>query len=80
MELHSRLKNYVPYMVAAVVMLNGFFTLATGLSRFFQLDIYFAKELEQVGDLIDVTPDLQIGGFVSILLGGLFIALGKGLV
>ena len=80
MELHSRLKNYVPYMVAAVVMLNGFFTLATGLSRFFQLDIYFAKELEQVGDLIDVTPDLQMGGFVSILLGGLFIALGKGLV
>jgi voltage-gated potassium channel len=80
MELHSRLKNYIPYMVAAVVMLNGFFTLATGLSRFFQLDIYFAKELEQVGDLIDVTPDLQMGGFVSILLGGLFIALGKGLV
>jgi len=80
MELHSRLKNYIPYMVAAVVMLNGFFTLATGLSRFFQLDIYFAKELEQVGDLIDVTPDLQMGGFISILLGGLFIALGKGLV
>ncbi len=80
MEWHSRLKNYVPYLVAAVVMINGFFTLATGLSRFFQLDLYFAKELEQVGELIDVTPDLQMGGFVSILLGGLFIALGKGLV
>ncbi len=79
MEWRSRLKNSVPYVVAAVVLLNGFLALATGLSRFFQLDLYFEQELKEVGELIDVTPDLQAEAFVSILLGTLFIALGKGL-
>lgn len=79
MEWRSRFKSGVPYAVATVVLLNGFLALAAGLSRFFQLDLYFEKELEEVGELIDVTPDLQAEGFVSILLGALFIALGKGL-
>ena len=74
-----RLRVYAPYLIAAVIAANGFFTLAAGLERIFQFGVYLKLELEAVPEYLDLTPALQVGGFVSVVLGGLLIALGKGL-
>ena len=57
-----------------LVATNGFFTLAAGLERIFQFGIHLDLELEAVPEYLDVTPALQVGGFVSVVLGGRMVA------
>ena len=74
-----QLRRSMPYVIAAVIALNGFSTLIAGLVRIFRFTFYLGLELDAVTDYLDATPDPQLGGFVSVFLGGTLIALGKGL-
>ena len=58
---------------------NGFYTPAAGLGEIFHLDKYLAVELDDVRPFLEVVPAPRLGGFVAVVLGVLFIALGKGL-
>ena len=40
--------RYVPYLVAAFMVANGFYTLAMGLGEIFHLDQYLAVELGEM--------------------------------
>ena len=77
--MDRRLRAYVPYVIAGVMALNGFLNLGTGLTRIFQLGQYLKLGAETLPEYLQVTPDLQLGGFVWVVLGTLLIALGKGL-
>ena len=69
----------VPYLVAAFMVANGFYTLAMGLGEIFHLDQYLAVELGEMCRYLEVVPAPQLGGFVAVFLGVVFIVLGKGL-
>ena len=69
----------VPYLVAAFMVANGFYTLAMGLGEIFHLDQYLAVELGEMRRYLEVVPAPQLGGFVAVFLGVVFIVLGKGL-
>ncbi|MCY3790101.1 MAG: NAD-binding protein [Gemmatimonadetes bacterium] len=71
--------RYVPYLVAAFMVANGFYTLAMGLGEIFHLDRYLAVELGEMRRYLEVVPAPQLGGFVAVFLGVVFIVLGKGL-
>ena len=71
--------RYVPYLVAAFMVANGFYTLAMGLGEIFHLDQYLAVELGEMRRYLEVVPAPQLGGFVAVCLGVVFIVLGKGL-
>ncbi|MFO7898760.1 MAG: ion channel, partial [Planctomycetota bacterium] len=67
----------VPGLIAAVFAVNGFLNLVTGLLPI--LGGARAVGVEQVPAYLRVTPARQISGVVSIFLGVLMIALGRGL-
>lgn len=71
-------RYYIPYMAAALVALNGFVNFAAGLAQVFQLEHYIQLDRGSL-PFLDVTPGLQLGGFVWVGLGMLQILLGKGL-
>ena len=71
--------RYAPYLVAAFMVANGFYTLAMGLGEIFHLDQYLAVELGEMRRYLEVVPAPQLGGFVAVFLGVVFIVLGKGL-
>ena len=75
----NKLRAYVPYLIAAVIAANGFLTLATGLAEIFQFGVYLERELKEVSRYLHATPSPHLSGFVSVVLGGMLIALGKGL-
>jgi len=75
----NRLRSYVPYLVAGVIAINGFLTLAAGLAEIFGFDFRLERDLGQVSGYLDATPAIRLGGFVSVLLGILLLVLGKGL-
>ena len=77
--MHRRLRAYVPYAISGVIALNGFLALATGLSRIFQFGRYLDLGTGAMPGFLQVTPDLQLGGFVGVALGLLLVGLGKGL-
>ena len=64
-------------IIAAVVALNGFVNLVTGLAPIFQLEIL--RQLDKVPDFLKITPVHRIGGVLSVALGIVLIILGKGL-
>ena len=72
-------RRCAPYLVAVLMVANGFYTLAAGLGEVFHLDQYLAFELKDVRPFLEVVPAPQLGGFVAVFLGVLFIVLGKGL-
>lgn len=72
-------RHYIPYLAAAVVSFNGFANLLAGLAQIFQLQQYFDLDRGTL-DVLDVTPGLELGGFVWVGLGIVQIALGKGLL
>ncbi len=74
-----RLRASVPYVIAAVIAANGFLNLAAGLAEIFHLSFYLEMELDEVSRYIQTSPSLKVGGFVSVGLGTMLIALGKGL-
>lgn len=74
-----RLRTSAPYLIAAVIALNGFFTLAAGLARIFHFSLYLDLELKAVTDYLEVAPAPRLSGFVSVALGGILIGLGRGL-
>lgn len=71
--------RYAPYLVAVLMVANGFYSVAAGLSEVFHLDRYLTDELDEVRDYLKVVPEPQFGGFVEVFLGITFILLGKGL-
>lgn len=71
--------RFAPYLVAVLMVANGFYSVAAGLSEVFHLDRYLAVELAEVRDYLKVVPAPQFGGFVEVFLGITFILLGKGL-
>ena len=71
--------RYAPYLVAVLMVANGFYSVAAGLSEVFHLDRYLADELDNVRSFLKVVPTPQFGGFVEAFLGVVFIILGKGL-
>ena len=75
-----RLQAYIPYLTAAVLAINGFVTLYTGLVEIFHLDQYLALEFDEFREYFEVTPQPQLGGVVMVALGSLLLALGKGLI
>jgi voltage-gated potassium channel len=77
--LIDRLKKSVPFLVAGVLALNGFLTLAAGLAEVFGFDFRMERDLGQVSGYLNATPAARLGGFVSVLLGALLLVLGKGL-
>lgn len=77
LNLVSRIRSYVPYLIALVMAINGFLNLLLGLANIFQFQQYL--NLETVSDFVDVTPTAQFGGFVAVLLGSILIGVGKGL-
>ena len=79
MALGKRIKAVLPYVIAGIIALSGFVNLATGLTRIFQFGKYLEKGMGAVPGYLQVTPDLQLGGFVLVVLGALLIALGRGL-
>ena len=74
-----KIRAYVPYFIAAVIAVNGFLTLAAGLADIFHFGLYLEDELGEVSQYLQAAPVPELGGFVSVVLGGLLIALGKGL-
>ena len=76
----AKLRAYAPYLVAVVIAANGFLTLAAGLAEIFQFGVYLQREMAEVSKYLHVAPSPHLGGFVLVVLGGLLIALGKGLV
>ncbi|MDA0333840.1 MAG: NAD-binding protein [bacterium] len=71
-------RHYIPYGAAALVALNGFVNFTAGLAQVFQLEHYLQLDRGSL-PYLDVTPGLQLGGFVWVGLGVLQIVLGKGL-
>lgn len=71
-------RYYIPFIAAALVALNGFVNFAAGLAQVFQLEHYILLDRGSL-PYLDVTPGLQLGGFVWVGLGMLQILLGKGL-
>jgi len=68
-------KISVPTIIALVLALTGFVNLATGLTSIFRLAPY----VEGVPEYLTITPVQRTSGILSVLLGILLIALGKGL-
>lgn len=73
------LYRYAPYLVAVLMVANGFYSVAAGLSEVFHLERYLADELDEVRGFLKVVSAPQFGGFVEAFLGVVFIVLGKGL-
>ena len=73
------LRASVPYAIAAVIAANGFLNLAGGLAEIFHFGFYLEMELDEVSRYLQTSPSLSVGGFVSVALGAMLIALGKGL-
>ena len=67
----------VPTIIAAVLAINGFLNLATGLTGIFKVPSEFG--FDKMPEYLRVAPSKQISGFLSVFLGLLLIALGKGL-
>ncbi|MFW6158653.1 MAG: hypothetical protein ACOC8E_04780, partial [Planctomycetota bacterium] len=67
----------IPGLIAAVFAVTGFLNLVTGLLPI--LGQVRGVGVEQVPAYLRVTPAQQISGVVSIFLGVLMIALGRGL-
>ena len=61
--------RFGPYAVAVLMVANGFYSVAAGLSEVFHLDRYLADELDEVRDYLKVVPEPQFGGFVEVFLG-----------
>ena len=62
-------------LLAGVVAFNGFLNLATGIAPVLGLAPY----LKEVPEFLQLTPVRQASGILSVFLGMLLIALGKGL-
>jgi voltage-gated potassium channel len=67
----------VTTVLAAALAANGFLNLATGLAPVFRLAPYV--DLAVVPDYLRISPVQRTSGFLSVLLGIVLIALGKGL-
>jgi voltage-gated potassium channel len=65
----------IPSVIAGVLAFNGFVNLATGLAPVFRLSFY----VDEVPQYLRITPAQRTSGMVSVFLGILLIALGKGL-
>ena len=66
-----------PTVVAIVLASNGFLNLATGLVGVFQVPAL--PGLDAVPEYLTLAPGTQISGLLSVFLGLLLIALGRGL-
>ncbi len=62
-------------VIAGVLAFNGFVNLATGLAPVFRLSFYVAE----VPEYLRITPAQRTSGMLSMFLGILLIAIGKGL-
>jgi len=73
----SRTTRQVPLILAAVLALNGFLNLATGVAPIFKAAM--PVEAGLVSGYLTLTPAQQTSGILSVLLGVMLIVLGKGL-
>ena len=70
-------RNHVSSILAAVMAFNGFVNLATGLAPIFRVASYL--KMDEVPEYLRLTSSQRFSGILSVLLGVLLIALGKGL-
>ena len=64
-------------LIAAVLALNGFLNLATGLEPLFELTSYL--HVEEVPDYLKLSAGQKVSGLFSVALGIFLVLLGKGL-
>lgn len=65
----------MPVIMGTILVLNGFLNIATGAVPVFA----FARYVNELSGFLQVAPVLRTSGMVSILLGILLLAIGKGL-
>lgn len=66
-----------PTVIAVVLAFNGFVNLATGLEPIFELTRYL--RVEEVPEYLKLSAGQKVSGLLSVFLGVVMIALGKGL-
>lgn len=70
-------KINISSVIAAVMAFNGFVNLATGLAPIFKIASYL--RMDEVPEYLRLTSGQRFSGILSVFLGVLLIALGKGL-
>ena len=71
-------RQHIPSLIAIVIALNGLVNLATGVTPFFKLGVV-QEQLESMTEYIQFSTGHRLSSLLSVSLGIVLIALGKGL-
>lgn len=71
-------RQHIPSLIAVVIAINGLVNLATGVAPFFELGA-MQEQLESMTEYIQFSTGNRLSSLLSVSLGIVLIALGKGL-